>query len=733
MPDLRPLLWPRSVALIGASDNKDIIRGRLLHIMLLRGFPGQIFPVTPSRAEVQGLKAYPSVAALPEPVDLAIIVIPAAAVLPVLNECGVRGIKAAIIITSGFAEETGEAARIRQEELREIATRYDMAICGPNCEGLVNALHPMAATFSPSLENQDYRLVPDVAAGRPISVIAQSGALSFSYLNRGAPRQLRFTYLISSGNEATLEGLDYVDYMLDEERTDIFLLYMEAVRSADTFRKVAAKAACLAKPIIVGKVGRSEAGRRAAASHTGALAGSDHAYDALFRRYGIVRCEDIDQMIDTAAAFAFNPLPRGRRVVVLSASGGGAAWMADMLVAHGLELPELDAETRKEIDPLLPSYASSQNPVDLTAQATREVGYAKVIEILQRSSVVDMVVVVGSLATETLLRRDIGALARVAQASTVPIAFCAYTNASPAAVTLLAEAGIPAYTSMINCAKALRALADYAAFQRRWRGRVEPEREPPAAEIDRRLREAGPVLCEYEAKDLLAAFGVPRPREEMTGDEAAAVAAAGRLGYPVALKVQSPDITHKTEAGAVALAIATETDLRQAYRRVLTSARAAHPGADIRGVLVQQMAPPGIEMIVGVTRDETFGPLLMLGLGGVYVEVLRDVAFAPAPLTPNDARDLLGELRGARLLEGVRGAPPSDVEALVDLLVAVSGFAADHRDTVAEIDLNPVIVHPRGQGLSVVDALIVTAGHRPATPTPSGGRWRGPGRQPRDR
>jgi acyl-CoA synthetase (NDP forming) len=712
MPDLRPLLWPRSVALVGASDNKEIIRGRLLHIMLLRGFPGQIFPVTPSRAEVQGLKAYPSVAALPEPVDLAIIVIPAAVVLQVLDECGVRGIKAAIIITSGFAEESGKDARVRQEELRRIATRYDMAICGPNCEGLVNALSPMAATFSPSLENQDYPLVPEVAAGRPISVIAQSGALSFSYLNRGAPRQLRFTYLISSGNEATLEGLDYVDYMLDEGRTDVFLMYMEAVRSADTFRRVAAKAARLAKPIIVGKVGRSDAGRRAAASHTGALAGSDRAYDALFWRYGIIRCEDIDQMIDTAAAFAFNPLPRGRRVVVLSASGGGAAWMADMLAAHGLELPELDAETRKEIDPLLPSYASSQNPVDLTAQATREVGYAKVIEILQRSPVVDMVVVVGSLATETLLRRDIEALARVAQASTVPIAFCAYTNASPAAVTLLAGAGIPAYTSMLNCAKALRALADYAQFQRRWRGRVEPERMPPAttAEVGRRLREAGPVLCEYEAKGFLAAYGVPRPREEMASDEGAAAAAAARLGYPVVLKVQSPDITHKTEVGAVVLGIATEADLRQAYRRVLSSAGAAHPGADIRGVLVQQMAPVGIEMIVGVTRDETFGPMLMLGLGGIYVEVLRDVVFAPAPLTPEDARDLLVQLRGARLLEGMRGARPSDVEALVDLLVAVSCFAADHRDTVAEIDLNPVIVHPRGHGLSVVDALIVTGG-----------------------
>jgi acyl-CoA synthetase (NDP forming) len=709
MPDLRPLLWPRSIALIGASDNKEIIRGRLLHIMLLRGFPGKIFPVTPSRAEVQGLKAYPSVAALPEPVDLAIVVIPASSVIEVLEECGARGIRAAIIISSGFGEERGEAAQARQDALRRIAARHDMAICGPNCEGLVNALVPMAATFSPSLENQEYRLVPEVTPGRPISVIAQSGALSFSYLNRGAPRQLRFTYLISSGNEATLEGLDYVDYMLDEGRSDIFLMYMEAVRSAETFRRVAAKAAGLGKPIIVGKVGRSEASRRAAASHTGALAGSDSAYDAMFRRYGIVRSDDIDQMIDTAAAFAFNPLPRGRRVVVLSASGGGAAWMADMLAAHGLELPELDAETRAVIDPLLPSFASSQNPVDLTAQATREVGYARVIEILQRSPVADMVVVVGSLATETLLRRDIEALARVAKGSAVPIAFCAYTNASQAAITLLAGAGIPAYTNMSNCAAALRALADYAEFQARRHRRVEPEPTPPAtiAETRRRLAASGRVLCEHEAKEILAAYGVPRPREEMVASAAAASAAAARIGHPVALKVQSPDIPHKTEAGAVALGLATAAKVRQAYRRILGSARAAHPNADVRGVLVQAMAAKGVEVIVGITRDETFGPMLMVGLGGIHVEVLRDVAFAPVPLAREDARDLLGRLRGAPLLDGVRGAPPSDVDALVDLLVAVSRFAADHADSIAEIDLNPVIVHPRGEGVSVVDALIV--------------------------
>ena len=381
-----------------------------------------------------------------------------------------------------------------------------------------------------------------------------------------------------------------------------------------------------------------------------------------------------------------------------------------MCTAHGLELPEMDAATRKEIDPLIPSFASSQNPIDLTAQAIREVGYARIIEILQRSAVTDMILVVGSLATETMLRRDIDAITRVARDSAVPIAFCAYTNASPAAITLLASAGIPAYTSMANCAKALRALAEYAEFQQRWRQRGGDDLAPvpDASEVGRRLSEAGRVLCEYEAKDVLAAYGVPRPREEMVGDVARAVEAAGRIGFPVALKVQSPDIPHKTEAGALALGLATPAALRRAYRQVVSRPRGrATPAPTSVACWCSRWRRKGVEVIVGVTRDETFGPLLMVGLGGVFVEVLRDVAFAPAPLTREDARDLLGQLRGARLLQGVRGDPPADVDALIDLLVSVSRFAADHADAIAEVDLNPVIVHPQGQGLSVVDALII--------------------------
>jgi acyl-CoA synthetase (NDP forming) len=717
MPDLTPLLWPRSVAVVGASPDREVIRGRLTHVLLLWPFDGPIYPVTRSHAEVHGRPAYPSIAALPGPVDLAVIAIPAAAVPEALEACGARGVRAAIVLSSGFAEERGETGPALQARLRQIAAGHGIVLCGPNCEGLVNTMASLCATFSPSLENAAVSLLPDVGRGRAIGVTSQSGGISFSFFNRGRPRQLRFSYIVSTGNEAVLEGLDYVEWMLADGRTDIFLMYVEALRDGAKFRSVASRAADLGRPLIVAKMGRSEAGRRAAASHTGALAGSARVHDAMFRHHGVIASDDMDQMLDIAAAFAFCPLPRGGRVGLLSTSGGGAVWMADTLARCGLGLPGLDPETRRRIDALIPAYGSSENPVDLTAQAVREVGYARVIEILRQSPVVDVIVVIASLASEVLLERDLAALAEVVARSDKPVLFCAYTLVSPRAVTLLASVGVPTYTSLPSCARALQALVEYAAFQeRRERRPVTPAAAPAGAEAAGRLRRAGPVLCEHEAKALLSGYGVPRPPEELAHDEDAAAAAAARLGYPVALKVQSPDIAHKTEAAALALDLASDAEVRAAHRRVLASALAFRPGAAIRGVLVQRMAPRGQEIVLGIARDPDFGPVLMVGLGGIHVEVLDDVAFAPVPLGPEDARALLGQLRGARLLSGVRGEAPADVEALASLMVNLSRFAAEHADLIAEIDLNPVIVHPAGQGVSVVDALIVT--RTPGPPRP---------------
>ena len=727
MPDLKPLFSPDSVAIIGASADTTTLRGRTTHYLIAHGYPGRIYPVTRSLPEVFGLRSYPTVAELPEAPDLAVVVVPAAYVVPTLEECGRKGVRAAVVISSAFAEERGEAAQERDRALREAISRFGIVVCGPNSEGLVNPLKPLVATFSPVFHDAAHSLFPESRRSRAIAVSCQSGALTFAFLSRGRPRQLRFTYQASAGNQTCLEAHDYFDWLLDSNGADIFLAYLESIRDPARFRAVADKAAEAGKPMIVAKVGRSEAGRRAAASHTGSLAHSGVIDDAIFRHHGIIRGEDLDHMLDMAAAFAFCKLPRGNRVAVITGSGGSAVWMSDLLTAHGLELPVLEEDLQQRLMALLPSYASAQNPVDGTAQAIHEVGYAKLVEIVRESQRIETILLIGSLANEATAKQRAEELAAVTGDTDQPIILSTYTTATAAAMAAFAEAGIPCYTSMPSCARAIRALVDYAQFQERRRQPKAASATPPAVrgEVRSALAAAGPVLTEVAAKALLACYGVPRPPEALATSAEEAAAAALQIG-PVALKVQSPDITHKTEAGAVALGVSGDAAVREAYQRVMASAKSAHPEASIHGVLVQAMAPPGREVILGITHDATFGPMLMVGLGGIHAEVLRDVAFAPAPIGPQEAQSLLGELKGAALLDGVRGAPPADRAALIELMASLSRFAADHADLIEEIDLNPVIIHAQGQGLTVVDALIVK--RPPPTPSPACGGGSGRGR-----
>ncbi len=510
--------------------------------------------MTRSQGEVLGLRAYPSLADLPEPADLAVILVPAALVPQTLDECGRGGIRAAVVISSGFAEEKGEAAHARDLELRRVAGQHGLLICGPNSEGLVNPLQRVVATFSPVFHDPERALLPATPHGRPIAVSCQSGALTFAFLNRGRDRQLRFTYQVSAGNQTILEAHDYIDWMLDHGGADIFLVYLEGIRDPARFRAVADKAAEASKPLIVAKVGRSDAGRRAAASHTGSLAHAGVIDDAIFRHHGIIRGDDLDHMLDVAAAFSFCPVPRGNRVAIITGSGGSAVWMADILAAHGLEVPALEDDIQERILALLPSYASARNPVDATAQAIHEVGYARIIEILRQSQHIDTILLIGSLANEATAAGHAAQLAKLSGPNDKPILLCAYTSASPAAMAAFAEAGIPCYTSMPSCARAIKALVDYGRFQERRRRSPMPATAPSVGEeAARALATAGPVLTEHAAKALLAGYGISRPPEALATSAEMAAAAAARIGGPVALKVQSPDIAHKTEAGAVAL------------------------------------------------------------------------------------------------------------------------------------------------------------------------------------
>src|SRR5882724_3986533 len=599
MPDLRPLLSPDSVAVIGASADQETLRGRLTRALVEHGYDGRVYPVTRSQSEVFGLQAYPSVAGIPEAADLAVILVPAAHVVGTLAQCGERGIRAAVVISSGFGEESNDAARARDGELQAVAERFGMLVCGPNSEGIVNPLRPLVATFSPVFHDPQRSFPPVLGKARPIAVSCQSGALTFSFLSRGRDRQLRFTHQVSAGNQTVLEAHDYVDWWLDEGGADIFLLYLEGIRRADRFRAVADKAAEAGKPLIVAKVGRSDAGRRAAASHTGALAHAGVIDDAIFRHHGIIRGEDLDHMVDVATAFAFCRPPRGNRVAVITGSGGSAVWMADILSAHGLELPVLEEDIQERVLALLPSYASAKNPVDGTAQAIHEVGYARLVEIVRESKRIDVILLIGSLANDATAAKRAEELAAITEETEQPILLSTYTTASPGSMAAFAKAGIPCYTSMPSCARAIRALVDYASFQQRRSRRQAADETPPGMRdaVGRALAAAGPVLTEAEAKELFAQHGIARPSEALVKSADEAVMAAAGIGGAVALKVQSPDITHKTEAGAVALGVTGDAAVREAYQRVIASAASA-PGALVHGVLVQAMAPPGREIIL---------------------------------------------------------------------------------------------------------------------------------------
>ena len=712
MPNLDALFRPRSIALVGASPDPAIIRGRIVEAVTKYGFDGTLHAVSRSHDVIAGIPCRRSVEALPGPVDLAIITIPAEHVAATLRACGTIGVRAAIVISSGFGEERGEAGRKRQRAIAEIAREFDMAVLGPNAEGFLNGAMPLAATFSPAVVHVENGLWPEGSRARGIAVVSQSGGIGFSFFHRGRPKALNFSFVVSTGNEAGLDAMDIAAWLVEDDGTAALLAFLEGIRAPGKLLRVAGRAAELGKPLIVAKVGRSEAAAAAAASHTASLSGSARTIDAVFRRYGILDGEDQDHMVDVAAGFAHfaDRLPKGTRVGILTPSGGAGVWLADVCERHGLTVPALDAQTRAAIDRMLPAYGASRNPVDVTAQVIFRHGYGPALELLANAPGIDAVLVAGSLSHARYIEGDFENLARIGRSVDRPVIFCGYTRADPHAVELLARAGFPCTTSMANAVKTIRVMSGYRAFLKRFVP-ASPRPVRPEGFVKQALSGVGPgtVLCEHDAKALLSAYGLAGiPDGGLARDADAARRIARDIGAPVAMKVQSDDMPHKSESNGIALGVEGEAAVGDAFDGIMARARGFAPSADFRGVRVEAMAGEGIEVIVGVSRDPDFGPMVAVGLGGVLVEVLDDVVLSPAPIDAAEAREMLRRLRGARVLDGVRGAQPADVDALVALLVAVSEFAAEAGGALEALDLNPVIVHPRGQGATIADASIVT-------------------------
>jgi acetate---CoA ligase (ADP-forming) len=470
VPDIQKLLWPRSVAIIGASSDTRGLRGRIVQVMLSHPYQGAVYPVSRSETEVQGLKAYKSVADLPSPADLATLIIPAKFVPQELERCGAAGIKAAIILSSGFAEEKGETGLALQKEIQAIAKRYDMAVSGPNGEGFANTAAALCPTFSPAMDVSDVPLLP--AAGRArgqVAVISQSGGMGFAFFDHGRPKDLSFRYIVTTGNEACLEASDFAEFIIDEDKTDIVLMLIEDIKNTATFARAAEKALRAGKPLVVNRLGASEAGARAIAAHTGAR-GNDTEYRALFARYGVIESNDLDEMVDVAAAFVNmgRRLPAGNRVAICSSSGGGGAWVADACALAGLEMPLLDAETRATIDVHLPPYGTSQNPVDVTAQAIHKRGYAEFARLAAESPNVDGVILVVTGRHPRFLLEDRDHLIALGRDAKKPVLLWSYTRPAAVCVDLLSEAGLPLFTNVHNCARAMRVMADYRAARERF-------------------------------------------------------------------------------------------------------------------------------------------------------------------------------------------------------------------------------------------------------------------------
>ncbi len=711
----------RAIAIVGASDDVHKIGGRPVQLLLRHGYAGPIYPVNPRGGEIQGLPAFANVRDTPTVPDMAVLAVPADATAAALRDCAVRGVRAVVVLSSGFAE-AGEHGIGLQRELAAIARDAGIRLLGPNCLGTVSVANATIGSFSIVLEEH----LP--LAGQA-GIVSQSGNVGSFVMQNVAQRGLGVSRFIATGNEADVDVADGIAALANDPDTRVILCCMETCRDAERLIDALAIARRARKPVIVLKIGSTEQGQAAAASHTGALAGSDAVIDAVFRRHGALRVQSVEALLDIGhAASALLPgrLPKGERVTLLAASGGFGLLMADAMIRAGMTLPALSEPTRARIHAALP-LASTGNPVDATAQmSSRPDILLELLSAVLDEPGSDAVVLFLSLSLYNTRLRGVylDAIARVRESRPDRLLFVV-SRGPEDAVREIEALGIPVFPTIDAAAQGVAGLARLgrrfgadagsppAGAPAAMPASASAPASLPAAAAATRADTAMPALTpadlrnEYRAKRALAAAGIPVLPEAVAASADDAAAHARRLGYPVVLKILSADIPHKTEVGGVALDLADDAAVRRAYARILADAAGHAPAARIDGVLVAPMARDGTELIVGVSRDPVFGPVVMVGLGGIFAEVLKDVAVQVAPVTASEADAMIRGLKLFALLDGARGRPRADVAAAARAVARLSEFAVAHRDLIAEIDLNPVLVRPLGQGVVVLDALMI--------------------------
>ncbi len=687
---------PKSVAIVGASQKKGKVGYEILTNMIKAGFKGQIFPVNNKADNIEGLKCYPDLKSIGQVPELVVVVIPAPAVPAVMQDCAKIGVKFVIIITAGFKEVGKEGAEIEKQVVR-IAKQAGIRVIGPNCLGIIAPANKINASFGGELPKTG-----------TIGYISQSGALLAAILDMANANGIGFSKLVSIGNKADVDELDMIKAFAEDSDTKVIAGYLESINNGNAFVRMAEQISA-DKPLLLVKAGVTSAGAKAASSHTGSLAGSETAYECVFERAGIIRCSSIQQQFDFAQAFAHQPVPSGPNVAVITNAGGPGIMAADAIEQQGLTFAKLSDETVKKLAAQLPPAANLYNPIDVLGDALAD-RYEFALGVILDDPKVDIVLILLTPQAMTQAVPTAQAIVKIAQQKPGKPVLACFLGATKIqdAVKILREGGIPQYDSPESAVTTIKAMHDYVRWLRRPKRIVKMfpvNRRKVEAIIERHLRQQMREIGEADSKEILEAYGFATPRGSIATTAEQAANIASQIGYPVVLKIWSPDIIHKSDVGGVKLGLRNDQEVMDAFDLMMYRVSQKMPNAEILGVLVQEMCKKGREVILGVHRDPHFGPLMMFGMGGVMVEVLKDVSFYLAPLTKEEAKQMLMATRTYQILKGVRGQESVDIEVIAEGLQRLSQLVTEFPE-IQEMDINPYMVGPEGTIPVAVDARI---------------------------
>ncbi|MFB3113426.1 MAG: 4-hydroxybutyrate--CoA ligase [Nitrosopumilaceae archaeon] len=690
-------LSPKSIAIIGASDKRGSV-GRTITSNIMNGFKGTVYPISPTRPTVFYKKAYKSVLDVPKPIDLAVIVIKNTIVPTVLEECGKKKIKGAIVITAGFKEVDEEGKKLEQQ-LKDIAKKYNIKIIGPNCLGVMN-LDPKTMMNSTFL-----KITPKSGE---IALVSQSGAICAALCEDASAQGIGFSAVISMGNKADTTEIDVLKILANHKQTKVIVMYLEDMGDGQEFLKVSKNITKkFKKPIFVLKSGRSTAGAKAAMSHTGALMGSDKIYDALLRQSGAIRVDSMEELFDYATAFSKQPLPLKGDFVIVSNAGGPAIITTDACEKYGIKMADITS-IRPKIDAVIPPWGSSRNPVDIVGDADFNRFDNVLNEVLSHKnvgSVITMCTPSGTLDYDKLAEVVVKHSKKYKKTM---LASLMGLDEGVENRRILSEGGVPYYTYAEGAIRTLAAMLRFADWIKSTPGKISKlnvNKAKAKKVFDKVKKEKRPNLLEEEGQEILRAYGFPLPQSSLAKNENEAVKIAKKIGHPVVMKIASPQIIHKSDAGGVKVNLTNDNEVKVAFKEIVKNAKKYNKKAEIKGVLIVEMVKGGKEMIIGSKLEPGFGPVIMLGMGGIYVEVLKDVTFRLAPVTDREANDMISSIKTKKILEGVRGEKPSDIKKLSECIQRLSQLVTDFKE-IKELDMNPVLVMEKGKGCKILDVRI---------------------------